>query len=212
MIGVLLVDDHPVVRTGYRRLLEQAGDIDVAEAGDGNEAYSAFLKRRPDVLVTDLSMTPCGGLELMRRVLIRAPDARILVFTMHDSALLVRRALEGGARGFLTKASAPERLIHAIRVLHAGERFLGPELPQALLQPETYGEAERVAALSAREFEIFRMLAEGRTPAECAGLLNLSPKTVANHQTTIKDKLNVSTTAALVHLAIRQRVIAAVQV
>lgn len=210
MIRVLLVDDHPVVRTGYRRLLEQAGDIDVAEAGDGNEAFVAFIERRPDVVVTDLSMTPCGGLELIRRVLMREPAARILVFTMHDSALLVRRALQGGARGFLTKASAPDRLIHAIRVLHAGGRCLGPDLPAALLHGGSDGEAERLAALTAREFEIFRMLAEGRTPAECAGLLNLSLKTVANHQTTIKDKLNVSTSASLAHLAIRQRVIAAV--
>lgn len=212
MIRVLLVDDHPVVRTGYRRLLEQAGDIDVAEAGDGNEAYAAFSKCRPDVLVTDLSMAPCGGLELIRRVLIRAPDARVLVFTMHDGALLVRRALQGGARGFLTKASAPDRLIDAIRVLHAGERYLGPELPPTLLHADAYSEAERLAALSAREFEIFRMLAEGKTPAACAALLNLSPKTVANHQTVIKDKLDVSTSAALAHLAIRQRVIAPVDV
>lgn len=208
MIRVLLTDDHPVVRTGYRRLLEQAGDIDVvAEAGDGHAAYAAFVAQPPDVLVTDLSMAGCGGLELIRRVLLRAPDARVLVFSMHDGALLVRRALEGGARGFLTKASSPDCLVVAIRTLHAGQRYLGPGLPAALLQRDSPQEAERMAALSGREFEVFRLLAQGHSSAECAQALNLSPKTIANHQTLIKEKLGVATSAALAHLAIRHGVI-----
>jgi DNA-binding NarL/FixJ family response regulator len=208
MIRVLLVDDHPVVRTGYRRLLDQAGDIDVvAEAGDGETAYAAFVAQVPDVLVTDLSMAGCGGLELIRRVLLQAPGTRVLVFSMHDGALLVRRALEGGARGFLTKASSPDCLVVAIRALHAGQRYLGPDLPPVLLQRDPWQEAERLAALSVREFEIFRLLAQGHSSAECARALNLSPKTIANHQTAIKEKLGVATSAALAHLAIRHRVI-----
>lgn len=210
MIRVLLTDDHPVVRTGYRRLLEQAGGIEiVAEAGDGDAAYAAFVAHAPDVLCTDLSMAGCGGLELIRRVLKRSPDARILVFSMHDSALLVRRAFEGGARGFLTKASSPDELVVAIRALHAGRRFLGPDLPAALLRRDTSYESERLAGLSVREFEVFRFLAEGRSSAECAMALKLSPKTVANHQTSIKEKLGVATSAAWAHLAIRHRVIGA---
>ena len=208
MIRVLLTDDHPVVRTGYRRLLEQAGDIEVvAEAGDGDAACAAFVAHAPDVLVTDLSMAGCGGLELIRRVLRRAPEARVLVFSMHDGALLVRRAIEGGARGFLTKASSPDCLVLAIRALHAGQRYLGPDLPAALLQRDPQHEAERLAGLSVREFEVFRILALGHSSAECALTLNLSPKTIANHQTVIKEKLGVVTLAALTHLALRHRVI-----
>jgi DNA-binding NarL/FixJ family response regulator len=208
MIRVLLADDHPVVRSGYLRLLDQAGDIEViAEAGDADAAYAAFVARPPDVLVTDLAMPAGGGLELMRRVLQRSPLARVLVFSMHDSAVLVRRALQAGASGFLSKASAPECLVDAVRDLHAGRRYLGRELPQTLLQRAPHDEAERLATLSAREFEIFRLLAQGHSSGDCATALKLSPKTVANLQTAIKEKLGVATSAALVHLAIRHQVI-----
>jgi DNA-binding NarL/FixJ family response regulator len=203
VIRVLLADDHPVVRTGYKRLLEQAGDIEVvADVSDGEAAYAAFVAHRPDVVVTDLSMTPVGGLELIRRIVATPSGARVLVFSMHDGAVLVRRALESGARGFLTKASAPETLVVAVRAIHAGERYLGADVAAAL-QAKTGFEAERLKSLSAREFEILRLLAEGNTAAECADALGLSPKTVANHQTTIKEKLGVSTSVLLAHLALR---------
>ena len=209
MIRVLLADDHPVVRSGYLRLLEQESDIRViAEAQTGEDAYAAFVADPPDVLATDLAMPGGGGLELIRRVLLRAPEARILVFSMYDSPPLVRRALEAGARGFLTKAAAPQSLVDAVRALHAGERYLGADLAPGLLQRDPAREAERLADLSLREFEIFRLLAQGHSLAECAQALKLSPKTVSNHQTVIKDKLGVTTSAALAHLAIRHRVMA----
>lgn len=209
MIRVLLADDHPVVRSGYLRLLEQAHDIRVvAEAATGEDAYAAFVADPPDVLATDLAMPGGGGLELIRRVLLRAPAARILVFSMYDSPPLVRCALEAGARGFLTKAAAPQSLVDAVRALHAGQRYLGADLAPGLLQRDPAREAERLADLSLREFEIFRLLAQGHSLAECAQALKLSPKTVSNHQTVIKDKLGVTTSAALAHLAIRHRVIA----
>lgn len=208
MIRVLLADDHPVVRAGYRRLLEQACDIQVvAEAADGDTAYTLVLQTLPDVLVTDLSMPGGGGLELIRRVMLRLPASRVLVFSMHDSTALARQALEAGARGFLTKGSAPESLVDAVRALHAGRRVLAPELPRALLERRPEDEADRLADLSLREFEIFRLLAQGHSPQQCAAALKLSPKTVSNHQTTIKDKLGVATSAALAHLAIRHGVI-----
>lgn len=207
MIRVLIADDHPVVRTGYQRLLEQAGDIRVvADASDGHAAYAAWLVQGPDVLVTDLSM-PSGGLELIRRVLQRDAQARVLVFSMHDGALLVRRALEAGARGYIPKSSPPECLVEGVRALHAGRRYLAPELPADWLQRDPLDETERLATLSAREFEVFRRLALGESAAQCAQALNLSTKTVSNHQTTIKEKLGVATSAALAHLAIRHRVI-----
>jgi DNA-binding NarL/FixJ family response regulator len=208
MIRVLLADDHPVVRSGYLRLLEQERDIRViAEAATGEDAYAAFVADPPDVLATDLSMPGGGGLELIRRVRLRAPAARILVFSMYDSPPLVRRALEAGARGFLTKAAAAQSLVDAVRALHAGERYLDAGLAPALLQRDPAREAERLAELSLREFEIFRLIAQGHSLAECAQALKLSPKTVSNHQTVIKDKLGVTTSAALAHLAIRHRVI-----
>ena len=202
MIQVQLVDDHPVVRSGYLRLIELAGDIEVvAQADTADTGYAAFLRQPPDVLVTDLSM-PGGGLLLIRRVLLRTPLARVLVFSMHDSGTLVRRALDAGARGFVTKASAPECLVDAICALHAGQRYLSPDLPAALLKRDPPEEARRLAELSQREFEIFRLLAQGHSLNECAATLKLSPKTISNHQTAIKDKLGVTTAAALVHLAI----------
>jgi len=208
VIRVLLADDHPVVRSGYLRLLDQAGGIQViAQAGDADAAYAAFVAQPPDVLVTDLSMPAGGGLDLLRRVLLRDSQARVLVFSMHDSPVLVRRALEAGARGFLSKASAPECLVDAVRAVHAGRRYLGPDLPKTLLQRDPSDEAERLAALSAREFEIFRLLAQGHSSGDCAQVLKLSPKTIANHQTLIKEKLGVATSAALVHMAIRHQVI-----
>jgi DNA-binding NarL/FixJ family response regulator len=208
MIRVLLADDHPVVRSGYLRLLDQAGDIQViAEAGDADAAYAAFIAHRPDVLVTDLAMPAGGGLELLRRVLLRDAQARLLVFSMHDAPVLVRRALQAGARGFLTKASAPECLVDAVRELQAGRRYLGRELSPTLLERDPHDEADRLAELSAREFEVFRLLAQGHSAGACAEALKLSPKTVANLQTAIKDKLGVATSAALVHLAIRHQVI-----
>jgi DNA-binding NarL/FixJ family response regulator len=202
MIRVLIADDHPVVRAGYQRLLEQGGDIRVvADAGDGASAYAACLEHQPDVLVTDLSM-PGGGMDLIQRVCQRHDALRVLVFSMHDSPALVQRALEAGARGYIPKSSPPECLVEGVRALHAGRRYLAPELPAGLLS-----ERERIASLSAREFEVFRLLAQGQSASECAAALNLSAKTVSNHQSAIKDKLGVGTSAALAHLAIRHRVI-----
>jgi DNA-binding NarL/FixJ family response regulator len=208
MIRAVLVDDHPVVRSGYLRLLDQAGGISVvAEADDSDGGYAAFVTHRPDVLVTDLTMPGGGGLELIRRVLLRDARARVLVFSMHDSPTLVRRALEAGARGFVTKASSPDRLVDAVRALDAGQRYLSGDLTPALLHDDAEHETQRLAALSAREFEVFRLLAQGHSVHECAEALKLSPKTLANHQSLIKEKLGVTTSAALAHLAIRHGVI-----
>lgn len=208
MIRVLITDDHPVVRAGYQRLLEQSGDIRVvADVGDGAAAYAAAIDHEPDVLVVDLSM-PGGGMDLIQRLCQRRAESRVLAFSMHDGAMLVRRALEAGARGYIPKSSPPERLEEGVRALHAGHRYLAPELPAELLRPHApLDEAQRLASLSAREFEVFRLLAHGHSASECALRLNLSAKTVSNHQSAIKEKLGVATSAALVHLALRYGVI-----
>jgi two-component system invasion response regulator UvrY len=206
MIRLLLVDDHPVVRAGYQRLLEQDGDMTVvAQAGQVDEACALFARHTPDITVTDLAMPGSGGLELVRRLRERATDARVLVFSMHDSALLVRRAFDLGACGFVTKSCAPERLIDAVHQVMDGRRYLSPDLPPHLL--DAAPAVDRFELLTHREFEIFRLLARGDSLADCARALHLSPKTVSNHQTLIKEKLGLSTTAAMVHLAIRHGLI-----
>ena len=208
MIRVLLVDDHPVVRSGYRRLLEQAGDIAIDEAGSAEQAYAAFVRQPVDVCVTDLSLPGAGGLELLHRIRARDDKARVLVFSMYDSAHLVRRTLDAGACGFVSKQAAPDDMVIAVRAVHAGRRFLSANLSRQLLNAGTDDESQCLASLSQREFEVFRLLAEGRSAADCARLLNISQKTAANIQTRVKAKLNVSTSAALVHLALRRGIIA----
>lgn len=208
MIRVLLVDDHPVVRSGYRRLLEQTGDINVtAEAADAETAYGIFCDAPPDVSVSDLSLPGIGGLELLRKIRARDPDARVLIFSMYDSPQLIRRALDGGACGFVSKQAAPEELVEAVRVAHAGGSYLSAALAPQPKKPDVSDEGARLGSLSQREFEIFRLLAAGRTPADCARILKLSSKTVANNQTYIREKLDVVTSAALAHLALRNGII-----
>lgn len=211
MNRLLLVDDHPVVRAGYQRLLEQDADLRVvAQAGSVDEACALFAVHAPDLTITDLAMPGSGGLELIRRLRGRQPDARVLVFSMHDSELLVRRAFAVGACGFVAKSSAPEQLLAAVRRAIDGRAADGvPGAGPVVLSGQGRSEPDSpLAVLTAREFEVFRLLAGGESLADCARSLHLSPKTVANHQSLIKEKLGVATTAAMAHLAIRHGVIA----
>lgn len=208
MIRVLLVDDHPIVRAGYARLLMQDGDIEVvADAASAEAGYVAFLEHAPDVTVSDMAMGGAGGLELLRKIKQRDAQAKVLLCSMYDSDSVVRAALEGGAMGFVTKNAPPENLCHAVRAACAGRRYLSEDLSPDLMRSSPNEEAERIAQLSLRELEIWRLLAMGNSNAECAQLLNLSLKTVANNQTQIKEKLAVTNTAALVHLAQRHQLI-----
>ena len=205
MIRILLVDDHAVVRSGYHRFLERHADLRiVAEAASADEGYAQFCLHQPDVSVVDISMAGVGGIELIRRMLAREPAARTLAFSMHDDAQFVTRALQVGARGYVTKTSQPETLVEAVRSVQAGGLFLSPDVArhQRAAQAD-----DPLAHLSAKEFEIFRWFAEGHSSQDIATALNLSRKTVANYQTQIKDKLGVSTSAALVHIALRHGVV-----
>jgi len=200
-IRVLLVDDHAVVRAGYRVLLRDVPEIDViGEADSGEAAYQLYVDKVPDVVVMDLSLPGMGGLEAIRRITARDADARILVFSMHDDVAFVDQALRAGARGYITKRSAPEVLADAIKEVSNGGMYIEPELERALtLQPQ---ENDRLARLSPREFSIFCMLADGLSSAEIAQRLCLSGKTVANYGTLIKKKLGARNQAELVHLAL----------
>lgn len=203
MIRVLLIDDHPVVRAGYARLLEGSPDIRVAgEAGETGAGYAAFLSLAPDVTVTDLSLPGSSGMELVRRIRAREPAARVLVFSMYAEAPTVELALRAGAGGFVSKRSAPEVLREAVRCVARGRLYLSEDVRAG--RGAAFPEAERaLQALSPREFEVFRLLAQGHSAGECAAILHMSVKTAANYQAAIKEKLGVATAAALVHLALR---------
>lgn len=202
MIRILLVDDHAVVRAGYNRFLALHDDLQVvAEAPDAETGYAEFCQHAPDVSVVDISMAGMGGIELIRRMVAREPRARALAFSMHEDPLYVTRALQAGARGYVTKGSDPDTLVQAVREVQSGRLYLGADVAQRLKAAQT--DDGPVAALSAKEFEVFRLFAQGHAAHEIAHTLNLSPKTVANYKTQVKDKLGATTTAALVHIAMR---------
>ncbi len=202
-LRLLLVDDHPVVCSGYRRYLEAVADIEVAaEAGTGAEAYRLIAVLRPDVIVFDLSLPDVSGIELLRRICRRDRGARVLVFTMHENTLLMRRALQAGALGYLCKRHGPAILVEAVRRVAAGETFLDPHL--ATRREKAPDALQR---LTPREFEVFQLLAQGRSVAEIARLLHLSRKTVGVHQTRILKKLGLDNTVQLALLAVRYRVV-----
>lgn len=206
MIRILLVDDHAVVREGYRRFLERSDDLRVVgEAEDADAAFYLWTQCLPDVTVVDLSMRGAGGMKLLTRILARFPEARCLVFSMYEGALVAQRALEAGARGYVTKGSQPEVLVQAVRAAHAGRIYLSADIVQS--RAALAEDARRLAALTGKEHEIFRLLAQGRAVADIAQLLHLSAKTVANHQSQIREKLGLATPAALVHLALRHGLI-----
>ncbi len=206
-IRIMLVDDHAIVRAGFRRLLEQHPAFEVvAEAADADRAYALFVEHEPDVIVMDVSMPGVSGLESIRRIIGRSPAARILVFSMHEDASLAERAVQIGARGYVTKSNPPEILAAAVAEVAAGKLALSPDISKSIAIVKLSGEGDPLSLLSAREFEIFRLLASGHPAGEIARLLNLSGKTVANYHTLIKQKLHLASDVELVLLAQRQEI------
>jgi len=202
-IRVMLADDHAVVRAGYRFLLENVPGIEVvAEAASGEEALAWFGQYQPDVLVVDLSMPGIGGLETIRRLRQRQPDARILVCSMHENPALVENALQAGVSGYISKNSSPEVLVAAVRKIAAGAIYIDAELAQNLVVQHSREGGSPLAALSTREMQILCMFAEGKTVEVIAETLSLSSKTISNYLTQIKEKLQVGSHAELVRLAI----------
>ncbi|MDH6260914.1 response regulator transcription factor [Bradyrhizobium sp. BR13661] len=200
-ISVLLVDDHPIVRQGYRRVLESQGDLHVvAEADNAADAYSAFKTHDPDVIVMDISMPGASGLEAIRNIRARNPRARILVFTMHNEAVLAKAAFNAGASGFVTKSSAPSVVVHAIRSVARGERAMSDDIAHVLAEA-SLSTGSVLDQLGEREIEILRQFASGATTEQIATQLNLSVKTVQNYHYLIKTKTGARTDAQLVRLA-----------
>ncbi len=199
-LSVLLVDDHAVVREGYRRLLERQGDIVViGEAVDAATAHTLFCSLDPQIVVMDITLPGVSGLEAMRRMLTFKPDARVLIFSMHEDTIFARRALEAGAFGYVTKSSAPNVLVEAVHSVAVGKKYLSPQIAQRLALNDS--NASQAEDLSAREFEVLRQLAQGRSIKEIAETLGLNPKTVANHQSVIKQKLGADTAIQLLKKA-----------
>ena len=211
MIRVLLVDDHAVVRTGFRLLLQSIPEISViGEADCGEAACKMYAETVPDVAVMDIAMPGMGGLEALRRIRARHPGARILALSAHDDLMHARRALQEGALGFLSKRSAPEALVEAVTALSEGRRYLDAVLAQKLALAEFDGGSKSpVERLSEREFEVFIRLAGGASVQRIAQDLKLSASTVGTHLYNIKQKLVVENQSELTLIAIRHGLIQA---
>ena len=193
VINIMLVDDHAVVRMGFKMLLESASDVKVvAEAENGEQAIKLYMEHQPDVVVMDITMPGIGGMEAIERIMAKDNTARILVLSAHEDSVHPKRVLNAGALGYLTKRSAPEELIKAIRTISQRKRYLEANIAQQMAIQQLSGEANPVDVLSAREFEVFMALAKGKTTNEIADTLCLSPRTVGTHLYNIKQKLDAN--------------------
>lgn len=210
MIRVLLVDDHAVVRTGFRLLLESTANVSVAgEADSGESACLRYLELTPDVVVMDIAMPGMGGIEALRRILAHHPQARVLALSAHDDPVHARRALREGAFGFLSKRSAPQTLLEAITSVAAGARYIDPGVAQRLALEDVVGAKSPAERLSEREFEVFMRLSRGESVQRIAEDLRLAASTIGTHLYNIKQKLGVSNQSELTLLAIRHGLIEA---
>ncbi len=210
MIRVMLVDDHALVRMGFRMLLASPGPgaaavpVEVvAEADSGEQACAEFARQRPDVVVMDLSMPGMGGLEAVRRILAQQPQARILVLSAHEDTAHPQRVLRAGALGYLTKRAAPEALFAAVAAVARGETYVDAATARALALAQVKGEASPADTLSEREFAVFIQLAHGRSVAQIAEDLKLSPSTVGTHLYHVKQKLGAGNQSELTLVALR---------
>ncbi|GAW86122.1 two-component system, NarL family, invasion response regulator UvrY [Bathymodiolus platifrons methanotrophic gill symbiont] len=198
-IRVILVDDHAVVRAGFKMLLATDAQIEViAEAERGEQAIKLYQDQQPDIMVMDISMPGIGGLEAIRRICARDNQAKILVFSVHNEQVYINQAIKAGAKGFISKNSAADILIDAIQHIVKDGRYIEEGLMPAM--PSDY--QQTIDTLSPREFDIFLLLAKGRTAHKISEELCLGYKTVANYSTQIKKKLNVTTVAELAHIAL----------
>ncbi len=203
MIAILLVDDHPIVREGYRRLLErQPGYRIVAEADNAADAYQAYRSASPDVVIMDLSLPGASGVEAVRHIRQWDRNARILIFTMHGGTAFALKAFEAGASGYVTKSSDAAELLRAVAIVAKGGRALSDDVAREIAAERLGAGRALVDELGPRETEILRLVASGRTTEDIAAILNLSPKTVQNYHYQIKAKIGARTDAHLVWLAI----------
>jgi len=208
IINVMLVDDHAVVRMGFKMLLEAAPDIKVvAEAESGEQGIRQYVEHHPDVVVMDITMPGIGGMEAIERIMAKDGNARILVLSAHEDSVHPKRVLNAGALGYLTKRSAPEELISAIRTVASRKRYLEASIAQQMAIQQLSGEKNPVDVLSGREFEVFMALAQGKSTNDIAETLCLSPRTIGTHLYNIKQKLNAGNQAEIALIAMRSGLI-----
>lgn len=209
-LGILLVDDHTIVRRGFAAFIAQAPDLElVAETGNGETAIKLAQAHQQALVVVDLGLPGLSGIETIRRILQRQPEARILAFSQHQDSVFIGQALQAGALGFVSKGASPELLQQALRALGRGETFIEEHVAERLSLGMRRRSDSPLQALSTREFEVFCLLAAGQTVVAAARQLALSPKTIANYTTQIKLKLHVDSLAELAHLAIRHGLLSA---
>ncbi len=203
-INVMLVDDHAVVRMGFKMLLESDSGIKViAEAENGEAAIKLFVEHKPDVVVMDITMPGIGGMEAIERIMAKDNNAKILVLSAHEDSVHPKRVLNAGAMGYLTKRSAAEEMIKAIRQVASGKKYIEASIAQQMAIQQLSGDQSPVDVLSEREFEVFMSLARGKTTNEIAETLFLSPRTVGTHLYNIKQKLNANNSAEIALIAMR---------
>ena len=207
-IQVMLTDDHAVVRSGIARLLERSGEITiVGEAESGERGYQIYSELNPDVMIMDLSMPGIGGLEALRRIITRHPKARVIMFSMHENVAFAVQAMTAGAVGYVAKSGEAQELVTAVKQVMTGKSYLNAEMAHKIaLQNMGTGESPMLR-LTAREFEVFRLLAEGHIVDEIATMLTIGQKTVANYQTSLKHKLGIQSSVDLVRLALKYEII-----
>ena len=203
MAKVMIADDHAMLRQGLRTMLEQANHQVTTDALSCEESCLLVEKNHPDLLILDLDMPGIGGLETLKRILHRKPQMRVLIFSMHDDCIYATRAIQAGARGYVTKTEPPEVVLEAVQKILKGGRYINNELAQSLSMYHLESQENPIQKLSPREFEVFRRIAQGEALAAIAKGMHIGYKTVANIQTSVRQKLGVETTGQVVHIAVR---------
>lgn len=207
---ILVADDHEVVRKGIRTLLETHPEWEICgEAATGQEAVTKAARLKPDIVLLDITMPETTGLEAIPEILKAQPKARILILTMHDSGQMASRALAAGASGLVLKSDAARDLIRALEAIGKNKAFLSPKVTKILVNElrKTSEVQSSINVLTSREREVLRLVAEGKSNKEIAGLLGISPRTVDAHRARVMDKLQVRTVSDLVHFAIRNKLV-----
>jgi two-component system invasion response regulator UvrY len=203
-LTLLLVDDHAVVRSGFKVLLQTWDDVDVvAEANSGEEALPLYTLHRPEVVMMDIAMAGMGGIEAIKRLVALDPQVRILALSAHEDSSYAKRALQAGALGYLSKRTAPEVLIDALRMVARHQRFIDPIIAQRMANQRSDSDTEDIDKLSPREFEVFILLAKGKSVVDISQSLGLSASTVGTHLYKVKQKLELSNQSEMTLLAMR---------
>ncbi|MGJ4891339.1 response regulator transcription factor [Bradyrhizobium sp. HKCCYLR20261] len=199
---ILIVDDHPLIVSGCRALIESDPEIELIDAADGKSGYTKYFSSSPDVAAIDINLPGISGFELCRRILLRDPKARIIIFSMHSDPIFAARAIDAGAKGYLSKSDDPLRFLDAMHQVAKGAAYISEEIAHKLAFFKASGGASPLRELTSRELEILRLLGAGLAPAEVANILEVSYKTIANNCTVLKRNLGARSLMDLARIAV----------